>query len=100
MSGDAWQTAVTSIAPNEICVRGYRIDELMGRISYGEAVYLVLKGDLPGAAAGRVIEAVLVSSIDHGVTPPSTLAVRRSMRVSPRARSRSTAITVGRWKAA
>ena len=75
---ETWKTAVTSIAPNEIHVRGFRIDEMMGRVSFGEAVYLILRGELPGAAVGRVVEAMLVASIDHGVTPPSALAVRNA----------------------
>lgn len=78
MTENAWKTAVTSIAPNEIRVRGFRIDEMMGRISFGGAVYLILRGELPGASVGRVMEAMLVASIDHGVTPPSTLAVRNA----------------------
>lgn len=78
MADTTWATAVTSIRPNEIRVRGYRLDELMGRISFGEAVYLVLRGELPGASVGRLVESMLVASIDHGVTPPSTLAVRNA----------------------
>ncbi len=73
---DAWRTAITQIEPNKILVRGYVLDELMGRVSFGEAVYLVLTGELPSRDVGRLIEALLVSSIDHGVTPPSTLAAR------------------------
>jgi citrate synthase len=78
MAEKGWTSAVTSIAPNEIRVRGYRVEELMGRISFGEAVYLVLRGELPGAAVGLLMEAMLVASIDHGVTPPSTLSVRNA----------------------
>jgi citrate synthase len=78
MAGDSWNTAVTSIAPNEIRVRGYRIDELMGAVPFGSAVYLILRGELPTEAVGRVVEAMLVASIDHGVTPPSTLSVRNA----------------------
>jgi citrate synthase len=33
-------------------------------------------GELPSPAIGRMVNAVLVSSLDHGVTPPSTLAAR------------------------
>jgi citrate synthase len=73
-----WMTAITSVAPNEIRVRGYRLEELMGRISFGDATYLVVRGQLPSPAVGGLIEAVLVASIDHGVTPPSTLAVRNA----------------------
>jgi citrate synthase len=73
---ERWQTALTSIAPNKILIRGYPLDEMMGRLSFAEAVYLLLMGELPTPAIGRMFNAVLVSSIDHGVTPPSTLAAR------------------------
>ena len=73
---DRWHTALTSIEPNKILIRGYPLDEIMGRVSFGEAVYLMLTGELPTRDAGRLVEALLVSSIDHGLTPPSTLATR------------------------
>ena len=73
---DRWQSALTSIAPNKILIRGYPVDEIMGRLSFAEAVYLLLMGELPTAAIGRMLNAVLVSTLDHGVTPPSTLAAR------------------------
>jgi citrate synthase len=71
-----WQSALTQIEPNQILVRGYPLDEMMGRLGFAEAVYLLLMGELPTPAIGRMLNAVLVSSIDHGVTPPSTLAAR------------------------
>jgi citrate synthase len=73
---DGWRTALTSIAPNTILIRGYAVDEMMGRLSFADAVYLLLMGELPSPAIGRMLNAVLVSSLDHGVTPPSTLAAR------------------------
>lgn len=73
---DTWKTAVTLIKPNEIRLRGYRIDELMGTITFAQAIYLALRGELPSPNVGRLIDAMLVSSIDHGVTPPSTQAAR------------------------
>ena len=73
---ERWQTALTAIAPNKILVRGYPLDEMMGRLSFADAVYLLLMGELPTPAIGRMLNAVLVSSLDHGVTPPSTLAAR------------------------
>src|SRR5262249_62290129 len=57
-------------------LRGYPVDEMMGRLGFAEAVYLLLMGELPTPAIGRMLNAVLVSSLDHGVTPPSTLAAR------------------------
>ncbi len=75
-AGERWRTALTSVAPNSILVRGYLLDEMMGRLSFAEAVYLLLMGELPTPAIGRMLNAILVSSIDHGVAPPSTLAAR------------------------
>ena len=73
---DRWQSSLTEIEPNKILIRGYPLDEMMGRLGFAEAVYLLLMGELPTPAIGRMLNAVLVSSIDHGVTPPSTLAAR------------------------
>lgn len=71
-----WTTEITSVQPNELRLRGYRIDELMGGVTFGQAVYLALKGELPSPEVGRLMDAMLVSSIDHGATPPSALATR------------------------
>ncbi len=73
----SWQTALTAVEPNRILVRGYPIDELMGRASFGEAIYLLLVGDLPTPSIRRLIDAVLVGFIDHGVAPPPVLAARQ-----------------------
>jgi citrate synthase len=73
-----WRTALTSIEPNKILVRGYPLDEIMGRLTFGEAIYLLLLGECPTPGIGRLMEAILVSFIDHGATPPSTLAARNT----------------------
>ena len=71
-----WTTAITRIAPNEVRLRGYRIDELMGRVTFAQAIFLALRGELPSPEVGRLVDAMLVASIDHGATPPSALAAR------------------------
>ncbi len=73
---DRWQSALTSITPDKILVLGYCLDEMMGRLTFAESVYLLLMGELPTPSIGKMFDAILVSSIDHGVTPPSTLAAR------------------------
>lgn len=73
-----WHTDLTLIEPNRILIRGYPLDEMMGRVSFGEAIHLLLTGELPTPSIGRLVEAMLVSFIDHGATPPSTLAARNA----------------------
>ena len=73
-----WYSAITDIQPNAIRLRGREIQTLMGNANFGQVVYLALMGQLPEANIGRMVEAILVSSVDHGATPPSTLAARTS----------------------
>jgi succinyl-CoA synthetase alpha subunit len=71
-----WHSGITQIQPNKVAVRGYDIAELMGHVSFGAAVYLILTGELPSPAVARLMDGILVSSIDHGATPPSALSAR------------------------
>jgi len=76
VKGETWETAVTKVEPNKLLLRGYRIDELMGRINFAQGVFLALKGELPRDEEAKMLDAMLVSSVDHGATPPSCLAAR------------------------
>jgi citryl-CoA lyase len=71
-----WQTTITRTGAGELRVRGYDICAMIGQLSFAQAVFLILKGELPSAAEARMMEGLLVSSIDHGITPPSNLAAR------------------------
>ncbi|MCJ7578783.1 MAG: citryl-CoA lyase [candidate division Zixibacteria bacterium] len=76
MAEDKWKTAITDIKKGEIRVRGYDIQEMMEKLSFSDAVFLILKGELPTKEESEMMRAILVSSIDHGVTPPSALSTR------------------------
>jgi citryl-CoA lyase len=79
MSNEKWQTAITEIGPGKIRVRGYDIVEMMQKLSFAQSVYLILRGELPDEKQARMMEAILVSSIDHGTSPPSVLGARTVM---------------------
>jgi len=76
MSDEAWKTAITKIEPNKIAFKGYGVEELMGQIPFAHVVFLLLRGELPTKEQGILMDAMLVSSVDHGATPPSALASR------------------------
>jgi len=72
----AWKSKITKVEPNHLVTRGYRQEDLIGNISYPRVVYLLLKGELPSEEHGKMIDAILTACIDHGVTPPSSIASR------------------------
>ncbi|MFW6140321.1 MAG: citryl-CoA lyase [Acidobacteriota bacterium] len=76
MSDLRWKTGISEVKPNKVKVKGYPVDQLIGKITFSQAIYLVLKGKMPSPEAGKLIDAVLVSSVDHGASPPSVLTAR------------------------
>jgi len=71
-----WKSKITKVEPNHLVTRGYRQEDLIGNLSYPHVVYLLLKGELPSEEHGKMIDAILTACIDHGVTPPSSIASR------------------------
>jgi len=71
-----WSTKITKVEPNHLVTRGYRQEDLIGNVPFSHVVYLLLKGELPSKNHGKMMDAILTSCIDHGLTPPSSIASR------------------------
>lgn len=71
-----WKTSITKVEPNQLTTRGFSQEDLIGNISFPEMIYLLLKGELPSENHEKMLEAVMVSFCDHGITPPSTQSAR------------------------
>lgn len=73
-----WETAICKVISGEdteeIVVRGHRLSELIGNVSFAEMVFLMLQGRLPSMPEARTLDALLVASIEHGIAPPSMIA--------------------------
>lgn len=73
-----WETAICKVVSRdgeeEIVVRGHRLSELVGRASFAETMFLMLQGRLPTPGQARVLDALLVASIEHGIAPPSMIS--------------------------
>jgi citrate synthase len=53
---------------DSVRVRGFDLtSQLLGTITFGEMVFLELRGRLPRAEESRVIDAVLVAFVEHGM---------------------------------
>ena len=70
-----WSTAIIDMKPGEIRYRGYAIEELIGNIGFAQMIWLMLRGDLPTDGQARLLEAALMSAVDHG---PRAVRDRRS----------------------
>ncbi|MFP3581501.1 citrate/2-methylcitrate synthase [Arthrobacter sp. SIMBA_036] len=71
---NSWETAIAKIEPHDVIVRGERMSELIGNASFAEVTYLILSGKRATKGQARVLEALLVSVMDHSIAPSSTVA--------------------------
>lgn len=71
-----WSTTIIDMKPGEIRYRGYAIEELIGNVGFAQIIWLMLRGDLPTDGQARLLEAALMSAVDHGPQAPSIAIAR------------------------
>ena len=78
-------SAIATSNEATILVRGRDLcEELIGRISFTEHVWLLVTGELPSDAQRRVLDAALVAIAEHGLVP-SVQASRMTLAAAPEA---------------
>jgi citrate synthase len=65
--------------PGEIRFRGYPIEELIGNVGFVQMIWLMLRGELPKRAQSDLLEAALMSGVDHGPQAPSIAIARMAI---------------------
>lgn len=73
---DWWRTSIIDMAPGSIRYSGYPIQELIGRVGFAQMIWLMTRGELPGEGQARLLDAALVSAVDHGPQAPSIAIAR------------------------
>jgi citrate synthase len=71
-----WDTEIIDIHPGKIAIRGYPIEQLIGRVRFPDMIWLMLRGELPTRGQSDLLEAALVPGVDHGPHAPS-IAISR-----------------------
>lgn len=76
-SEDWWRTSIIEMKPSVIRYRGYPIEELIAkRVSLAQMIWLMTRGELPSKTQGALLEAALMSAVDHGPQAPSIAIAR------------------------
>ena len=77
--GAWWDTSIIDIHPGKIAIRGYPIEELIGRVRFPDMIWLMLRGDLPSRGQSDLLEAAMVPGVDHGPHAPSIAIARMAV---------------------
>jgi len=73
-----WRTSIINMSPGKIAFRGTPIEELIGNVSLGQMIWLMVVGGEPSEEQAALLECALVAGVDHGPQAPSIAAARMS----------------------
>ncbi|KDP84763.1 citrate synthase [Cupriavidus sp. SK-3] len=77
------RTEIGYTTPDRITLRGRDLaTEVIGKLDFVQTLCLVALGRLPGAAEARMIDTLLVTAVDHGLTP-SAISARMTWLGAP-----------------
>ena len=76
---DWWRTSIIDMEPGRISIRGHHIQDLIGKITFPQMIWLMTKGEVPSDAQARLLESALVAAVDHGPQAPSIAAARMAV---------------------
>jgi citrate synthase len=84
MSGESWlRTGIGASDADSITLMGRDLPtELMGRVSFTELAFLLVRRRTPSEQETRLLDAILVALADHGLTP-TVLAARLTHTGAP-----------------
>ena len=71
-----WQTGIIEMSPGVIRLRGYEIQDLIGRVSFPAMIWLMLRGELPSEDQAALLGIALGAAVDHGPQAPSIAIAR------------------------
>jgi citrate synthase len=69
-----WETSIAEVRVDDILVRGHALTPMVGTRTFVDLIFLVLRGSFPSAQESRMLDAVLVTLIEHGISPSSMIA--------------------------
>jgi len=78
-----WTTKVSDVDKSAVHVRGYDVNELMGRLPFAATNFLVIRGRMPSPAEARMMDALLNSILDYSLYKPGTAAARYCVSGNP-----------------
>ncbi|HKC44249.1 MAG TPA: citryl-CoA lyase, partial [Burkholderiales bacterium] len=76
---DWWRTDIIEMEPGVIRYRGYPIEELIGRVTFAQMIWLMVRGELPSRKQAELLDAALMAAVDHGPQAPSIAIARMAM---------------------
>jgi citrate synthase len=90
---EPWRTGIVNARDGEIWIRGRNVTSLMRTATFTDTIFLLHRGRMPDERERRLLDAILLSSSDHGPGAPSCATAR--LAASGNRQSYSAAVAAG-----
>ncbi|WP_028710720.1 citryl-CoA lyase [Paracoccus pantotrophus] len=78
-----WVSTVSNVTPEDIYIRGYPMQSLVGRLPFSAISFLLVRGRVPTPGEARMMDVILCSILDYGLQKSGTVAARAIVSVNP-----------------
>lgn len=78
-----WKTRVSKVDDHKILIRGYNLEQIMGNLSFTQAIFLILRGELPTTRESRMLDGLLCAILDHQFISATAPAARYVASANP-----------------
>lgn len=79
-----WQSSVSEVTPDDIFIRGYPMQSLVGRLPFSAITFLMIRGTIPTPGQAKLMDVILSSILDYALQKSGTVAARAVVSVNPR----------------
>ena len=80
---DYWTTRISRAETGRIWVRGYPLEEIVDKLSFVEAMWLLIRGELPSPRQAAVWELTMKIAMDQQRAPPGSSPPHTPSLLSP-----------------
>jgi citrate synthase len=81
--GDYWRTRISDVRRGRIIVRGYPIEEIIEKLSFVEATFLLIRGELPTTRQTKLFDLALRCTMDQQFINSAACTSRYIASASP-----------------
>ena len=74
MTDKKWRTAISTFDDEGASIAGYKIQDLMENLDFGACMFVLYQQRVPSPKEARLLNAMMVSVIDHGIVAPSAVS--------------------------
>ena len=74
MTQKRWRTALSNFKAEPETIAGYRLTDIMQNLDFGGSLFVLYQQRIPSPKESRLLNAVLVSVLDHSIVAPSVMS--------------------------